>query len=194
MIDLTQGRGRGCKDSIAGLDIIYFSSFVDYDRSEIIIDGATLTSFPGTFIYEFKVLNANFSESQTEEDGGKSWSQSLSFDLPKINLESNLELIKLVNKDHIVLVKDRNGFFRLMGLFNGITTELTKTTGSSKGEFSGYKLTIDATEELSAVFVEDLNDAGFIVVPPDGVVPSINYIFQDGDNFIFQDGNNYIYN
>ncbi len=190
MIDLTQGRDRGCKDSIAGLDIIYFSSFVDYDRSEIIIDGATLTSFPGTFIYEFKVLNANFSESQTEEDGGKSWSQSLSFDLPKINLESNLELIKLVNKDHIVLVKDRNGFFRLMGLFNGITTELTKTTGSSKGEFSGYKVTIDATEDLSAVFVDDLLDVGFIIV--DG--EPINYIFQDGDNFIFQDGNNYIFN
>lgn len=194
MIDLTQGRSRGCKDSIAGLDIIYFAPFLDYDRTDIEIDGATLTKFPGTFIYEFKVLNATFSENQTEEDGGKSWNQSLSFDLPKINLESNLELIKLVNKDHRVLVKDRNGFFRVVGLFNGITTELTKTTGSSKGEFSGYKVITEATEELSAVFVGDLLDTGFIVVPPNGIVDPINYIFQDGDNFIFQDGNNYIYN
>ncbi len=194
MVDLTQGRGRGCKDSIAGLDIIYFASFVDYDRTEIEVDGATLIKFPGTFIYEFKVLNANFSENQTEEDGGKFWNQSLNFDLPKINLESNLELIKLVNKDHRVLFKDRNGFFRLVGLFNGITSELTKTTGGSKGEFSGYKVTIDATEDLSAVFVDDLLDGGFIVVPPDGIVEPINYIFQDGDNFIFQDGDNYIYN
>jgi len=194
MIDLTQGRGRGCKDSIAGLDIVYFAPFLDYDRSQIIIDGATLTSFPGTFIYEFKVLNANFSENQTEDDGGKFWNQSLSFDLPKIKIDSNLELVKLVNKDHRVLVKDRNGFFRVVGLFNGVTTELTKTTGSSKGEFSGYKLTIEATEELSAVFVGDLNDVGFIVVPPDGIVDPINYIFQDTDNYIFQDANNYIYN
>jgi hypothetical protein len=189
MIDLTTGRGRRCKDALGGFDTVFLTPFVSYDNSQIVTEDARLIQFPGTFIYEFKVLNANLSESPTEDGGGKFVNQTLSFDLSKVNVESNEQLIRLIKKDYRALIFDRNGFYRIVGLYNGIRSEMTKTTGSGKADFSGYKITMDATENDPAFFIDDLDDLGFIVP---GTVQ--NYIFQDSDNFIFQDGDNYIFN
>ena len=78
MIDLTQGRSRRCKDSIGGFKQFWITPFIDYHRSEIIVDGVNLIRHPSAFVYKFDVSSGDFTQTQTQEDGGKMWEQKLS--------------------------------------------------------------------------------------------------------------------
>ena len=153
---ITSSRAKKCKDSIAGLDIVYLFPFVKYDRSQIIVNTNILTTFPTTTIYKFEVLNANLTEEMSEEDGGKFYTQNLSFDLAKVDLVDNLELVKLLKKDYLAIVSDRNGIYRLLGLYNGLIAELTKVTGGGKADFNGYKITLEGKESLSSLYITNL--------------------------------------
>ena len=188
-IGLTIGRSRQSRDIQGGFSVVYLTAFESYLRSQIITNGQKLVSFPGSFIYKFNVLNATFTEEQSEENGGKFYTQNLTFNLAKINKESNNELLKIIKKDYRAVVKDNNGKFRILGLYTGLTSDMTTTTGGGKADFNGYKIDITATEINSALFIDDLDDAGFI-----DPSEKANYIFQDENNYIFQDGNNYIFN
>ena len=160
---ITAGRAKRCSDSIAGFDIVYLFPFVSYDRSQIILNTNIITTFPDTQIFKFEVLNANLSEEMSEDDGGTFYDQNLSFDLSKSTVEDNLELTKLMDKDYMAIVSDRNGIFRLLGTYNGLQTEVTKVTGGGMADFNGYKVTMEGKESLNSLFVSNLADAGFII-------------------------------
>jgi len=160
MIAIANGRDRKCKSNVSGVNYIYLFRFVKYNRSQIVRDQLTLTDFPSTTIYRFEG-NYSFNESQSTEDGGKFYSQNLTADF--IGIELNTNLSKLVNEDYRVIIKDNNGIFRLLGAHNGVITDLNSTTGSSQAEFSGYNLTFEGTEREQALFIDDLEDAGFVI-------------------------------
>ena len=160
MISITTGRSRKCKAGVSGVDYIYLFRFVKYARSLIVRDQLTLTDFPETTIYRFEG-NYSFNESQSTQDGGKFYTQNLTADF--IGIELNTNLVKLVNEDYRVIIKDNNGVFRLLGAYNGVITELNSTTGSSQAEFSGYNLTFEGQEIEQALYIDDLEDAGFVI-------------------------------
>ena len=180
MGSLNSGIGRSCKESISGYDILYLFPWKKYARSQIVVSGHKLTSFPTTTIFKFNVYNAVFDESQSTEDGGKSFTQNISYDLPRIEL--NPEFTKLVNDDYTVIVKDRNGFFRIAGLYNGMFSQLNQNTGDSRGSFNGYKIQMEGNEILSALFIDDLEDAGFIISPD-------NFLLLEDGTPILTEGN-----
>jgi hypothetical protein len=179
---LTFGRAKQCKDSTAGFDTVYLFPFVKYSKSQIITDANVVTTFPSTTIYKFEVLSANLTEDQSEEGGGKFYSQNISFDLPKFDIVDNLELVKLIKKDYRAIVLDRNGNYRIVGLYNGLISELSKVTGSGKQDFNGYKLTMEGQEILSALFITDLEDAGF-------VISEDNFLLLENGEFILLENN-----
>lgn len=160
MISILKGRSRKCKAGVSGVDYIYLFPFIKYARSLIVRDQLTLTSFPSTLVYKFEG-NFSFNESQSTQDGGKFYTQNLTADF--IGLEVNSQLSKLVNADYRVIVKDNNGLYRLLGAYNGVITELNSTTGSSQAEFSGYNLTFEGQEQEQALYIDDLEDAGFVI-------------------------------
>lgn len=159
MIAVASGRGRKCKANVSGVDVIYLFPFVKYSRSQIVRDQLTLVSFPETTIFKFEGVNLSFTESQTTEDGGKFYSQNLTADF--IGIEINTNLVKLIDKDYRVIIKDNNGIFRLLGAYNGVLTEFNSTTGGAQPEFSGYSLTFEGQEREQALYIDDLEDAGF---------------------------------
>lgn len=212
MIDLTQGRARRCKDSIGGFKSFWVAPFVKYPRSQIVVDGVNLIKHPSAFIYKFDVSNGEFEQSQTTDDGGKFWEQRLSVEF--IRIEALQQFQKFLHKDYLIVVRDNNGVFRLMGVYNGVFTDtLNMNTGGSKDSFNGYKLNFTAREDLQALFFDNLQDGGFIDPTDDA-----NYVFDkglilglqngnifglqngnqllvnEGDNYNFQDDNNYIFN
>ena len=182
MVSLTTGRSKPCKDSLAGFDIVYLFPFVKYSRSQIVIDGHTLTTFPATTIYKYYIVNPSFTETQNENGGGKFYDQNLSYDLAKFDIIDNLELVKLIKKDYRAIVLDRNGNYRILGLWNGLITELTKVTGSGKADFNGYKISMEGQESLSAFFIDDLEDAGF--TPSDD-----NFLLLEDGSFVLLENN-----
>ena len=181
MIDLTKGRNKQCKSNVSGVNHIYLFPFVKYLRSQIIRTGLELTSFPATNIYRFDGVNLSFTNSQQEEDGGKFYNENLTADF--IGLETNTELVKLINKDYRIIIKDNNGLYRLLGAYNGVLTEFSNTTGSTQAEFSGYNLTFEGKERQEALYIDDLASAGFVVVD------SENYILLENGTFILTELN-----
>lgn len=180
-MELTQGRNRKCKLNIGGLKVAYFFAFEKYKRSEIIVDGVKLISFPNTVIYPFEIINSVFSES-TQENESKT--QNLTIEM--IGVEVNSDLQKLVNKDHRVIALDRNGNYRLIGAYNGVLTDLEQTTGGTQAEFNGYRLSVEGNEKTTALFIDNLEDAGFEIYDPTSV--SCLELIQGGNLELIQSG------
>lgn len=175
------GRNRQCKDNIGGIIKVYLFSFVKYSRSQIIRNGLELITFPETEIYEFSTVNPTFSEKGNED---LSVNQDFNFDL--IGYSPQEEILKTLKKDCRVIIKDRNGQYRLLGAYNGLITDISKTTGGTQSEFGGFNVKFEGLELSNALFFDNLEDVGFN--------QTSNYIFQNDNNYIFQDGNNYIFN
>ena len=184
--DITKNREIQCKNKLGGLDIIYIFPYVKYAKSLIVRDGLFLESYPETSVYSFAIVSGEYSESSEIDDGGELMNQTLTATMT--HLKQDDEWRKLLKKDHCVIAKDRNGKFRLMGVYNGVETDYQATTGGSHADFNGYTFNFKAKEEDEALYFDSLEDAGFTPVEDTG------YIFQDGNNIVFQDGNNFILN
>ncbi len=160
---LTQGRDRYCKDSISGVKEIWLTPFVSYPRYQIITDGVFLIEMPPTSFHQYvQADDANFSEPQQENEGGKFYQQNLTFALPMIlDGADAYAMNNLVFRDFRVLIKDRNDNYRILGLYNGITVEsIAQVTGGGKADFNGYNIIMKGEEENAAHFITDLDDAG----------------------------------
>ena len=157
MISLTKGRIRGCKDSIGGLDKVYLFPFVNYSRSQIVVTDLVLTSFPATDIYEFEVDNQpTFDNKGNENEGGKYYTENISLSFSGINVYNEFE--KFLKQDFRIIIQDRNGIFRMLGAYNGLTSyDLKQDIGSSHATFSGYTTSFEGQEEQPSLFLNDLN-------------------------------------
>ena len=180
---VTQGYNRKCKDSLGGISKLWLFPYVKYSRSQIIIDGNILETFPNTTIYRFNfVSNPSPTENQAEDDGGKYYDLGISFDLQGLNGSANIE--KLLYKDYRFIIQDRNGLFRIFGLYNGVEcSSLTSNTGSSKTDLNGFNLSFEGKEEKGSFFINNLEEAGFFDA-------DFNYrITQDGQFRITENNN-----
>lgn len=153
---------RKCKDSLGGLSEIWLFPYVKYNRSQIVTSGNVLTTFPSTIIYPFySVANPSATDTMEVDAGGKMHNQSISLTL--LGANDGFELTKLTAKDYRVIFKDRNGKYRIFGIYNGLEAgTLGYATGSSKADFNGFKIDFTGKEENEAYFINDLMEAGFI--------------------------------
>ena len=188
--DITQNRGKQCKNKLGGLEIIYIFPYTKHAKSLIVRDGLVLTSYPDTFVYSFAIVGGEYSDASGIEDGGDFVDQTGSVTMTYLNEDNEWQ--KLVKKDHCVIMKDRNGKFRLLGAYSGVETDYQGTTGSGHADFNGWTFNFKSKEEQQALYFDSLGDVGFTVVGSgEG---SNNFIFQDDNNVIFQDNNNFIFN
>lgn len=188
---ITSGYTRKCKDNLGGLDEIYLFTFKKYSRSQIVVNNNILTTFPPTTIFNYVfTFNANFDNKGNENAGGKYYDESLSFTLPKIEVDYNLR--KLLKQDLRAIVRDRNGKYRLLGAYNGLECDGIKATiGNAKNSFNGYEITLKGQEERESLYIDDLVDAGFLISGKTyyRITQSGNIRFtQNNDNRITQNG------
>lgn len=182
--DITKGREKQCK-KIGGLSEIYIFPFVEYTNAQIVIQGKTLISFPNTTIFRFfSEGSPNFKSSSQEEGGDISFTEELSLTFPIIDEENQFE--RLLKKDHRVIVRDRNGIFMLLGAFNGgIFSNLVQQTGGSHQQLNGYTINYQASEENQPPFIDNLEDAGFIINED-------NFLLLENGDFILTEDEQFI--
>lgn len=180
MVFTISGYNRKRKDSLGGLKKVYLFPYVKYSRSQIILNDNILVTYPSTTIYEFEVeTNPSVSQTQSEENGGKFFSISLSLDLPN-TLGYDFE--KVLNKDYNIIIEDRNGKLRFLGNRNGLEcTSLNYDTGSSKNSFNGLKLSFEGKEENEAWFINNLASAGF------DIFGQGEFLLQENGDFLLQE-------
>jgi hypothetical protein len=88
--------------------------------------------------------------------------------------EINLQVISddPILSDVIAISEDRNGVRRLLGLKNGLIATSTKSSGSGKGDFNGYTVTLQGKELFIPYLGEPLADS---------------FLLQENGDFLLQE-------
>ena len=173
--NLSLYRSEPCKDSVGGLDKVYFVNYgtlgaVSYDASndEMIETVAGIGGVdPNAYEYDIKGTSSFTQNIQSSrENGTTAFEQVLELTLHKLTVDDHKELKLLSWGRPHVIIKDNNGNLFLSGLEHGMDVSGgTVVTGGAMGDLSGYTLTLTGMEKLPANFIEgDLATAGFAVV------------------------------
>ncbi len=169
--DIAVGRLEPCKDSVGGINAVYFVNYGDlgaitYDTT----DTDVIDSVAGTpSAYKFDVRgNSTYTENiqSSRENGTTMFEQVLELSLKKLTKEDH-KTIKLLSFGRPrVIIEDNNGNLLLAGLEHGAdVTGGTVVTGGAMGDMSGYTLSFTGMEKVPANFIDgDLAAAGFTVV------------------------------
>ena len=169
--DLSLGRIEPCKDSVGGLNAIYFVNFGDlgaitYDVTNTdVIDAIADT--PNAYKYDIKGTSTFTQNIQSDRaTGTTAFEQVLEITLKKLSVADHKELKLLAYGRPHVIVEDYNGNYFLAGLEHGCdVTGGTIVTGGAMNELSGYTLTLTGMERVPANFLGDAPTAvGFTVV------------------------------
>lgn len=146
--DLTSGRIKPCKQSIAGLGKLYLFNFVEdaftYANGIVTAINPLLTT---VFEYELEGDGNNVAESLVPDrnTGTSVNTQTATIVLKKIDAETSAQMNLLAYGWNSAVVKDRNGVYHALGIDDGIDWTVAQSTGGAKTDLNGYTLTGVAT-------------------------------------------------
>jgi len=167
--DIANGRLEQCKDSVSGLDAIFFINYGDYNAETDVTYNVTNTDMIDDIngvssLYKYELKGANSFEqaiNSSRENGTTFVEQTLTIQLKKQDAATH-KTVKLLSfgRPHIV-VKTRSNQYFLMGLERGADlTAGTISSGVQMGDMNGYSLTFTAQENIPANFLNCSTDAG----------------------------------
>lgn len=161
--DITAGRLEPCKNTIGGLRNVYFINKPLVDPFTIVAGEITAINtvalsdgITQAFRYELKADGNNFEEgfASDKNTGVTLFTQTVSLVLKKQDLQTNNEVKLLAWGSPYVIVEDRMGNFRVVGLSDGAdVTGGSIVTGGAKADFNGYNITLVAEEVEPAPFL-----------------------------------------
>ena len=164
MFDLTKGvaYNRG-KQRQGGLDKIYILEYLEYSRRDVTVRENIIRVYPPTNAYEFDVNVSSFSEQQVEAPEGEYYNQTLEFRVA--GTQNSSELYKLTKKRFRAIAKDRQGNYRMIGLWNGAESIVSDMTGANKSDFNGYDVKVSGMELREATYITDATfDSYFTII------------------------------
>jgi hypothetical protein len=176
--DITLGRTEPCKDSVGGINAVYFVNFGDitsiaYGSADSI---NSVGGSPTAYKYEVRG-NSTYTENiqSSRENGTTAFEQVLELTLKKLTKEDH-NTIKLLSFGRPnILIEDNNGNVFLAGAEYGAdVTGGTIVTGGAMADMSGYTLSFTGMEKTPANFItvaadgntaaENIVAAGFTIV------------------------------
>ena len=153
---LTQGRQEVCKESVGGLQGVYFlnfttGSFTKNGSGEV----TALPSGSTVYYYELKGNSAYTETVNTSRDNGTTFfSQELTLNLKKLTNEMTTQLKLMAYGRPQIVVWTMNGEALLVGEREGAdVTAGTIQTGGAMGDLYGYSVTFTGMEKLPAAFL-----------------------------------------
>lgn len=160
--NLTAGRNEPCKDSIGGLQGVYFINYTTSSFSKDVngeVDA--LPTSESLYYYELKGTSAYTETVNTSRENGTTFfSQELVLNLKKLTNEMTTQLKLLAYGRPQVIVHTKNGESLLVGELNGAdVTAGTIQTGAGLGDLFGYSITLTAEEKLPASFISGSTEA-----------------------------------
>jgi len=154
--NLSQGRQEVCKESIGGLQGVYFinyttGSFTKNANGEV----TALPSGSTVYYYELKGTSAYTETVNTSRENGTTFfSQELTLNLKKLTNEMTTQLKLMAYGRPQIVVWTNNGDALLVGQDHGAdVTGGTIQTGGAMGDLYGYSVTFTGMEQLPASFI-----------------------------------------
>lgn len=154
--NISLGRNEPCKDSIGGLQGVYF---INYSTGSYTLNATdVVTAFPSgstAYYYELKGVNSYTETVNTSRDNGTTFfNQELSLQLKKLSAEQTKEFKLLAYGRPQIVVHTRNGEALLVGRLQGADmTAGTIQTGQAYGDLFGYTAVFTGQEPLPANFL-----------------------------------------
>ena len=159
--NLTQGRQEVCKESIGGLQGVYFLNFntgsfsTTTDPTTGMVTVNALPSGSTVYYYELKGTSA-YTETvnSSRANGTTFFNQALTLNLKKITNEMSTQLKLMAYGRPKVIVWTNNGDAFVAGIKLGMdVTAGTIQTGGALGDLYGYSITLTGMEQLPAPFL-----------------------------------------
>mgnify|MGYP000011421673 CR=1 FL=1 len=163
---LTLGRNEVCKESIGGLQGVYFINYTTGSFTETAAQTATpsglLTGVPSgsiLYYYELKGTSAYTETVNTSRENGTTFfSQELTLNLKKLTNEMTTQLKLMAYGRPQVIVWTNNGDAFVAGLHLGMdVTAGTIQTGGALGDLYGYSITLTGMEQFPATWISGSN-------------------------------------
>jgi hypothetical protein len=154
--NITAGRNEVCKDSVGGIQGVYF---INYTTGSFTTNGnGEITAVPSgsnLYYYELKGTSAYTETVNSSRDNGTTFfSQELTLNLKKLTNEMTTQLKLLAYGRPQIIVWTMNGDALLVGEKEGADlTAGTIQTGGALGDLYGYSLTFTGQEKLPAAFL-----------------------------------------
>ena len=154
--NLTAGRQEVCKESIGGMQGVYF---VNYTTGSFTKNGSgEVTAVPSGSVLYFYQLKGSSAYTETvnssRDNGTTFFSQELSLQLKKLTAEATKEFKLLAYGRPKIVVHTRNGDALLVGRIEGADmTGGTISAGVAYGDLYGYTAVFTAQESLPANFI-----------------------------------------
>ena len=154
--NLSAGRNEVCKESVGGLQGVYFINFTTGSFTKNV--NGELTAVPSgssLYYYELKGTSA-YTETvnSSRENGTTFFSQELVLNLKKLTNEMTTQLKLMAYGRPQIIVWTQNGDALLVGEREGAdVTAGTIQTGAAMGDLYGYSVTFTGMEQLPAVFL-----------------------------------------
>lgn len=174
--NLTAGRQEVCKESIGGLQGVYF---INYTTGSFTLNGDDeITALPsGTTVYYYELKGTSaYTETvnSSRENGTTFYSQELTLNLKKLTNEMTTQLKLLAKGRPQIIVHTKNGEALVAGLTEGCDlTAGTIQTGAALGDLYGYSITMTGEEKNPAAFISGSTaDDPFAGITSPTIVPS----------------------
>ena len=154
--NISLGRNEPCKDSIGGLQGVYF---INFNTGSFVLNATDeVTAFPTgstAYYYELKGVNSYTETVNTSRDNGTTFfAQELSLQLKKLSAEQTKEFKLLAYGRPKIVAHTRNGEALLIGRLEGADmTAGTTQTGQAYGDLFGYTAVFTGNESLPANFI-----------------------------------------
>ena len=158
--NLSAGRNEVCKESIGGIQGVYF---VNYTTGSFTKNGSgEVTAVPSgsvLYFYQLKGSSAYTETVNTSRDNGTTFfSQALTLNLKKLTNEMNTQLKLMAYGRPQVIVWTNNGDAFVAGLKLGCdVTAGTIGTGGALGDLYGYSVTLTGMEQFPATWISGSN-------------------------------------
>lgn len=152
--NLTQGNEVLCRDAIGGVAEVYITEFTNVPQANItassgVITAMTCTSGKKFFTFQLEKENATYNNDVTNsvENGTSFYDSNLTFTMKKMSASMKNSIKMLAQNRLMIIVKDNNGVYWLMGRERGVdATDIKMTSGKAFGDMSGVTMTFTGKE------------------------------------------------
>ena len=153
--NLTAGRQEVCKDSVGGLQGVYF---INFESGSFTKNGdGEITDLSGQTVYYYELKGTSaYTETvnSSRENGTTFFSQETTLNLKKLTNEMTTQLKLLAYGRPQIIVWTNSGDALLVGEEHGADlTAGTIQTGGALGDLYGYSITMTGEEKLPAAFL-----------------------------------------
>lgn len=167
--NLVEGIALNCNDGIAGVQQIWITEFASVSGSPTVTSG-TITALTQVASTKFWLIDAaaeNISFSQSTAGNMNApymCTQTCTFTVNKPTAKLRNWIATAQQNRFMILIKDGNGTYQMMGTTRGAFTEKVDTaSGKMLSDFSGSTFTFTAHEPFEAYYVSSSVVSGLSV-------------------------------